>query len=304
MDYYEQNINLLLNNQKVCYTDEGPDDAPVIIFIHGFPLNKSMWNRQILALKQYYRVIAYDVRGHGGSESRDGSTFSMEIFAHDLICFMDALKIKKASLCGLSMGGYIALNVIENYQHRFESLVLCDTSCFPDTAETIEKRMNTIESIKNNGILAYAESSLKILFAPDSIGTKVFEIESVREMILTTSVQSICNTLQAMCDRKDTSYLLQNIRLPVLILVGEDDIITPPIFAKYMYKKINDSTLHIIKQAGHLSNLENSEDFNKHLITFFELVYKRRLSIVSEGITSFLGQLRDLLKLLVAVFSI
>jgi len=304
MRYFGKNINLFLNNLMVCYTDDGPDEAPVIIFIHGFPLNKSMWDKQITALKQQYRVIAYDVRGHGESESGDTSTFSIENFAHDLVYFMDALKIDRASLCGLSMGGYIALNAVENYPHRFESLVLCDTSCFPDTPETIEKRMKTVESIENNGLVRYADTSVKILFAPQSLTTKEVEITAVKEMILTTSIQSLSKTLLALCVRKETCTLLPLIQVPVLVLVGEEDQITPPTTAKYMHENIKDSTLHVIKHAGHLSNLENSADFNKQLKTFFATVYKDHRTIPTEVINSFVEQLRDKMKLVIAIFSI
>lgn len=304
MRYFGKNINLFLNNLMVCYTDDGPDDAPVLIFIHGFPLNKSMWDKQLKAFKQQYRVIAYDVRGHGESESGDTSIFSMENFAHDLIYFMDALKIDKASLCGLSMGGYIALNAIENYPHRFESLVLCDTSCFPDTPETIEKRMKTVESIEKNGLLSYADSSVNILFAPQSQTTKVEEIAAVKEMILATSIQSLSKTLLALCVRKETCTLLPHIQVPVLVLVGEEDTITPPVTATYMHKNIKQSILHVIKHAGHLSNLENSADFNKQLKTFFASVYKDQRTIPSEVITSFVDQLRDKMKSFVALLTI
>ena len=304
MRYFGKNINLFLNNLMVCYTDDGPDDAPVIIFIHGFPLNKSMWSRQLTALKQQYRVIAYDVRGHGESESGDSSTFSIDNFAHDLVYFMDALKIDRASLCGLSMGGYIALNAVENYPHRFDSLVLCDTSCFPDTPETIEKRMKTVESIENNGLVRYADTSVKILFAPQSLTTKEVEIAAVKEMILTTSIQSLSKTLLALCVRKETCTLLPLIQVPVLVMVGEEDTITPPTTAKYMHENIKDSILHVIKHAGHLSNLENSADFNKQLKTFFASVYKHQGTIPSEISTSFVEQLRDKLKSFVALLTI
>ncbi|MBV5281831.1 MAG: alpha/beta fold hydrolase [Paludibacter sp.] len=304
MRYFGKNINLFLNNLMVCYTDDGPDDAPVLIFIHGFPLNKSMWKKQLKALKEQYRVIAYDVRGHGESESTDETTFSIENFAHDLIYFMDALKIDKASLCGLSMGGYIALNAIENYPHRFESLVLCDTSCFPDTPETIEKRMKTVESIEKNGLLNYADNSVKILFAPQSQTTKVAEIAAVKEMILATSIQSLSKTLLALCVRKETCTLLPHIQVPVLIMVGEEDTITPPVTATYMHENIKQSILHVIKHAGHLSNLENSADFNKQLKTFFASVYKDQRTIPSEVITSFVEQLRDKMKSVIALLTI
>lgn len=97
------NIKITVNNLMVSYNDEGPDGAPVIIFIHGFPFNKSMWIKQAGALKNNYRVITYDVRGHGNSNTGTGD-FSIELFANDLLSLMDSLKIIKAMLCGLSIG--------------------------------------------------------------------------------------------------------------------------------------------------------------------------------------------------------
>ena len=102
-------------------------------------------------MKENYRVIAYDVRGHGNSDAGIGD-FSIDLFANDLLSFMDELKIDKAMLCGLSMGGYIALNAVENYPDRFDALILSDTTCTADTPEVKEKRMKTIESIKKNGV--------------------------------------------------------------------------------------------------------------------------------------------------------
>jgi 3-oxoadipate enol-lactonase len=139
-------MRINVNNISISYLDAGPVDAPVIVFIHGFPFNKSMWKSQVEALKAQYRVIAYDVRGHGDSDSGTVQ-FSIEQFVSDLIGFLDALKVEKVTLCGLSMGGYIALNAIQNFAKRFDALILCDTQCIADTPETKEKRMKAIESI-------------------------------------------------------------------------------------------------------------------------------------------------------------
>ena len=128
MRYIGKDIKLMVNDLMVNYTDLGPDDAPVIIFIHGFPLNKTMWDNQVELLKNEFRVIAYDIRGHGESDAGNDA-FSIELLVSDLIGFMDSLRIEKASLCVLSLGGYIALNAVENYPDRFDSLVLCDTTC-------------------------------------------------------------------------------------------------------------------------------------------------------------------------------
>jgi len=274
---FENSFSLNINNHKVSYIDEGKYGAPVIIFIHGFPFNKSMWSSQIESLTNFCRVIAYDIRGFGNSDS-GREKFTIELFAKDLISVMDALKIDTAILCGLSMGGYIALNAIENYPDRFSALILSDTSCKADTPEAKEKRIKDIESIRINGVEKYGEESIKKLFAPESFTKKIIEIASVREMILKTSEKSLCNTLMALSMRKQTCISLCIIKVPVLIMVGIEDIITPPSEAQFMHENIKDSTLKIIENAGHLSNLENSEEFNYQLRRFVESVHQESLS--------------------------
>lgn len=266
------NIKITVNNLTVCYNDEGQEGAPVIIFIHGFPFNKSMWDKQIKVLKDNYRVIAYDVRGHGSSDVGTG-IYSIELFVNDLINLMEALKIDKAILCGLSMGGYIALRAIENYPDHFDALILCDTNCIADTSEVKEKRMKTIENIKKDGVEAFAEDSLKNLFAPESFTSKEAEIASTREMIVNTSKKTLYKTLRAFYERKETCGSLPNIKVPVLIMVGNEDKITPPAAAQLMHEKIEDSILCILEQAAHLSNMENPTEFNNQLEKFVSTVY-------------------------------
>ena len=133
------NISISINNLSVSYSDHGPDDAPAIIFIHGFPLNKSMWDMQVEALKENYRVIAYDIRGHGNSDPGIDEFF-IELFVNDLLRLMEKLGIEKSILCGLSLGGYIALNAVLKYPDRFDGLILNDTQCIADTPEIKENR--------------------------------------------------------------------------------------------------------------------------------------------------------------------
>lgn len=274
MRQIENNIRITVNNVTLSYNDAGPEGAPTILFIHGFPFNKSMWNVQVETLKTDYRVITYDIRGHGNSDLGD-EDFSIELFGQDLILLMDALKIEKAIVCGLSMGGYIALNAIGNYPDRFTGLVLSDTNCASDTPESKDKRMQAIESIRKNGVEKYADESLKKLFAPESFTTKLKELDKAREMITTTSKQSLYNTLHALAKREETCTKLPEINVPVLILVGYEDVITPLEAAHSMHEKIKGSFLHIINQAGHLSNLENPVEFNDQLKTFLTVVKQK-----------------------------
>lgn len=255
------------NNLEVSYTDEGSRMAPSIVFIHGFPLNKSMWENQTKSLEETHRVITYDIRGHGNTN--DGSdTYSIELFVEDLIAFMDALDIKKTTLCGLSMGGYIALNAIVKHPNRFSALILSDTNCTADSPETISNRMRSIESLEAGTVGKYADESLRKLFTPDSFIAHKTSVELVRDMIVATSKASLCKTLRALAERNETCSRLNEIKVPVLVMVGSDDPITPPEAARFMHSKISGSTLRILKHAGHLSNLEDPNEFNDALKKF------------------------------------
>ncbi len=275
MLFPESHIEIPETRLTVTFTDEGPAGAaPVILFIHGFPFSKSMWDMQVKVLKEEYRVIAYDVRGHGNSKIGPDD-FSIELFADDLIRFMDVLEIDSATICGLSMGGYIALRAMEKVSNRFDALVLCDTQCKADTPEGVEKRMKAIDSIQENGREHYAEESVKNLFAPESFTTRKEEIAAIRETIIHTSTESLVRTLRALAGRKETCSKLVEIKVPVLIMVGEKDNITPPAAAWLMHEGIKGSTLKILDHAGHMSNLENPDAFNEHLTKFVASVYKK-----------------------------
>jgi len=263
--------NIQANGIRVSYLEEGLPNGNPLIFIHGFPFNKEMWEKQLSALSETHRCIAYDVRGHGDSE-RGAAQFSIPQFADDLFFFMDALKIEKALIVGLSMGGYIALHAIQSQPGRIAGLILCDTQCGADSDEARAKRKKTIAFIQKNGLSVYAEESLKNLFAPASFTTKKDEVTFIQNTILKTPAENICLTLQALADRNETCTSLTQIKVPVCILVGKEDKITSPELAGKMQALIKDSTLHIIDGAGHLSNLENPEQFNTHVKTFLAML--------------------------------
>jgi 3-oxoadipate enol-lactonase len=256
-----------VNDINVSYLTDGTEHAETILFVHGFPLDKSMWLHQLNAFKTDFRVIAPDVRGHGETEEGD-KPFSIDLFGDDLICFMDRLQLEKVILCGLSMGGYIALNAVSRFPERFSSLVLTDTSCRADTPVAREKRMQTIIAIEQNGLEKYAEESLNRLFAPESLAYKTDETEAVRQMILNTPITSIFNTLKALASREESCSKLSEINIPSLIITGQSDIITPPEIAEFMHQQLPYSRLHILEDAGHMSNMENPDGFNEQLWMF------------------------------------
>lgn len=268
-----QPSSISVNEIHLSYLDTKTNQGMPVIFIHGFPFNKFMWENQLEELGTDYRCIAYDVRGHGDSQPGDVE-FSVALFAEDLIGFMDALQIEKAIIVGLSMGGYIVMNAIQKYANRFAGLVLCDTQCVVDSPEGKEKRKKTIGFIERNGLEVYAEESLKNLFAPTSFDTRQQAVSFIRKTILSTSVSTICYTLQALADRSETCTVLPQITFPVLIVVGAEDKITSPEAARKMQALIAGGELVIIPEAGHLTNLENAAHFNLFLRDFLGKNFK------------------------------
>ncbi|MEJ2501584.1 MAG: alpha/beta fold hydrolase, partial [Campylobacterales bacterium] len=262
-----------VNGIDIKYDDVGPADAPALIFIHGFPLNRTMWQPQMEALKGRYRLIAYDLRGHGES-SLGEEDFTMERFVQDLLGLMEALRIEKATLCALSMGGYIALNAAESHPERFNALVLCDTQCSADTPEGKAKRNTAIKAVQRDGVEPFAEGLLGKLFAPGSFETNPQAVAAAREMITATSALSLERSLRAMRERDETCSKLPSITVPVLVVVGEADKISPPESARYLHENIEHSRLAVIKNAGHLSNLENPDAFNDALKSFLDTLAK------------------------------
>jgi pimeloyl-ACP methyl ester carboxylesterase len=255
-----------LNNISLSYSYAGEGNVP-ILFLHGFPFDKSMWKEQIESLKNSCCVIAIDIRGFG--KSKDEKThLSIDLFAEDLVSFMDKRNIDKAIICGLSMGGFIALNAVKRFPERFEALILCDTQCIADTPEVKEKRTKTIEQIERNGADTFKDEFVKSVFHPDSLKNKTKLVESLRSVVFGNSNRTISAGLTALAERSETCSSLKDINIPTLIICGRADEVTPLAQSEFMHEQIKDSTLKIIENAGHVSNLEQPTEFNLHLLEF------------------------------------
>ncbi len=252
---------------KIYHIDEGSKESLPVIFLHGFPFSHETWKNQVKVVSEKYRAIAYDILGHGKSDVGDGQ-YTIEGHVDDLFALMDQLKIKKAVLVGLSMGGYIALRAVERRPDRVRALVLCDTKSEADTSEGKIKRAAGMRDVKENGSAVYAEMAVKSLFCQKTFRKNPDLIQATEKIIAATKSLSIAGTLLALSARTDTTSVLPQIKVPTLILVGAEDEITPPPLSRAMHKKIPHSELHIIPDAGHMSNLENPEVFNKHLLAF------------------------------------
>jgi len=264
------NLSTCINNFTISYDDLGEGTVPVI-FLHGYPFDKTMWRPQIDFLQASNRVIAVDLRGFGGSKDEETS-LSIGLFADDLIKFMNALSIDKAMICGLSMGGYIALNAVVRFPSRFEALILCDTQCSADTKEAKEKRYKSIDEINANGTAAFNEAFVKSVFYAGSLLNKKEIVESLRAVVFSNSQHIITTGLRVLADRAEICSSLHEIKIPTLIICGREDALIPLAKAEYMHDTIKDSILKVINHAGHVSNLEQAHEFNKHLCEFITTI--------------------------------
>ena len=228
-----------------------------------------MWEPQAEALSYIYRTVSYDVRGHGQSDAGDGQ-YSLEFFVDDLIDGMDHLKIENAVLCGLSMGGYIALRAVERHPDRFKGLVLCDTKSEADSDEVKIKRAAAVRAVKKDGVPPFASGFVKSVLTEKTLETRPDLVESVLKLMLGNSPLGISGALLAMAARTDTTAALAKMTLPALILVGQEDRLTPPSVSEAMMKRMPHAVMHVIPEAAHLSNLENPSVFNEQLLAFLK----------------------------------
>jgi pimeloyl-ACP methyl ester carboxylesterase len=249
------------------YEVSGPRAGLPVVFVHGFPFDRHMWKPQLDALKDRYYAVTYDIRGFGASDAGDGQ-YSVEYFVDDLIGLLDHLKIPKAVVAGLSMGGYIALRAIERHPDRFRGAVLADTRSEPDTNEGKVKRATQARSVKKEGMKKFADGFLSAAFHPETPERLPDVVRTIRAVVEKTSPVAAAGTLIALAARTDTTPSLFAMKIPALILVGQNDSITPPAASSAMKEKIPGAELHILPGAGHLSNLESSEEFNRRLLHF------------------------------------
>jgi 3-oxoadipate enol-lactonase len=264
------NLTTTVNNVQVSYDDIGEGKIP-IIFLHGYPFDKTMWRLQLDALKSSNRVIACDIRGFGASKDEE-SLLRIDLFADDLIAFMDKLLIDKAVICGLSMGGFIALNVLKRFPARFEALILCDTQCIADTPEVKEKRYQIIDEIVADGVHNFNERFIKSVFHKDSLSNKQELVDALRSVVFANSQHIITMGQTALAMRSETCSTLGEITIPTLIICGREDTVTPLAQSEFMNKNIKGSVLKVIENAGHVSNLEQPDEFNKHLFDFLTAI--------------------------------
>lgn len=245
-------------------------DGPALLLVHGFPLDRTLWDHQVATLARWRR-IAPDLRGAGASDAPDAG-YSMAAYADDLAKLLDRLRVDRAVVAGLSMGGYVAFEMWRRHRERVMGLILLDTRAEADNAEARRGRDEMIALARGRGSAAIAERMVPRLLGRSTQQAQPQLVEQVRGVVLGTPVDGLVGALTAMRDRSDSASLLPSIDVPTLVVVGEEDVLTPPALSRAMAAAIPAAGVTAIPGAGHLAPLEAPTAVSRVIAQFLEAV--------------------------------
>jgi pimeloyl-ACP methyl ester carboxylesterase len=254
---------------RLSYVREG-SGSPAVVLLHAFPLSARMWGPQLRTLSDRHLVVAPDLKGFGQSDTPDDrDAYSMEGYADDVAGLMDELGLEQAVVGGLSMGGYVAFSLLRRHRQRVAALVLADTRAAADSPEVLERRTNQQDQIAAEGTANVIEAQVRALLCEHTLEHRPDLVAEVRRL-MDQPAAGMTGGLEAMKGRPDATGELAEIDVPTLVLVGEHDGPSPPDVARAMADAIPDARVEVLPRAGHLSNLEASEEFNRALGDFLD----------------------------------
>ena len=256
-----------IGDVAVVYEDAG-QGFPLVL-VHGHPFDRSMWREQVRAFSSHYRVITFDLRGYGETTVIPGKTL-LEEFARDLAGLLDYLSVTDIVLGGLSMGGQIVLEFYRLFPQRVRALILADTFAQLDTEEGRRARYDTAERLINEGMHAYADEVLPKMIAPRTIDEQPEVAAHVLSMMRGAPPAGAAAALRGRSERPDYTALLSEITVPTLIIVGSDDEYTPVRDAEFMRARIPNCRMVVVKDTGHMPNLERPDEFNRAVSEFLK----------------------------------
>jgi pimeloyl-ACP methyl ester carboxylesterase len=257
-----------INGISLAFDDMGA--GPAVLLIHGFPLGRQMWRPQVESLVAAgYRCITPDLRGFGGSEP-GSKAVTMKTYADDCIALLDHLGVEKAVVCGMSMGGYVLLNLMERYPERLAAACLIVTRSNADDEATRDRRSAMADEAAQGSVQIISDIFKAILFTEQTMRNRIDLVKLVGEWMQQHSPLGLAAALRAMRDRKDYTPLLPKFRIPVLVIGAEQDRAVPVTASRQLAQEIPGSKLCIIADAGHMANLEATEPFNGCLISFLK----------------------------------
>lgn len=255
-----------VHGTDLAYVDRG--EGPPALLIHGFPLDHALWSAQIERLAPRWRIIAPDLRGFGQSPS-DAEKTTMREFADDLAALLVALEIDEPIVCcGLSMGGYVALQFWRHHPNRLRGLALCNTRAGADAPDAAAARYEMADRVLREGSGPLAETMLPRLLGKTTQRTQPAWLERLGDGIRASEPRGFAAALRGMADRPDMTAALKQIVCPTLVIAGEEDVVSPPEEMHAMAAAIAGSKYVEIPAAGHLSPLENPAAFNAALSAF------------------------------------
>ncbi len=256
-------MKAIINGRELAWDETG--SGRTILFLHGFPFNRQLWYNQMRAVPDGWRGVAMDLRGFGESAGSPDPQYTMDMFADDAAALLTHLRVRRAVICGLSMGGYIALAMQRRYPSMLGGLVLADTRATADGEQERSNRHATAARVQAEGTGVVVEAMIQKLFSPTTPYTKPQVTQFVREMMEAAQPATVARALLGMAARPNSEPDLRNIDVPTLVIVGADDQITDRGQAQLMARAIRGAQIEVIPEAGHVSNLEAPEIFNESL---------------------------------------
>jgi len=260
-----------IGSRTIAYLDSAPGAAALrtYVLLHAFPLGANMWEPQMRAIPDGWRLITPDLRGFGGSTELDSvSASSIADYAEDVADLLGELSVERAVIGGLSMGGYAVFALLQSKPDIIEALILADTRAGADSPEARANRRNMLALVDREGPQGVAKEMMPKLLGKTTLETNQTAEATVRRLIKQQSPVAIRGAINRMMHRPDSTALLATIKVPTLVIAGEEDTLTPVQEAEKMAAAIKGSKLVTIPAAGHLSNLEQPDAFNHALSAF------------------------------------
>jgi len=246
--------------------------GPALLFLHAFPLGLGMWEPQASAFASSHQVIRFDARGFGGSPPGDG-LLTMERIADDAVGLLDHLDVSRAIVCGLSMGGYAAFALVRRHADRLKALVLADTRAGADSDAARAARAAQADKVRKEGSASIADAVLPKLVGETTHAQRPELVARLKETIAANPPRGIADALAGLAARADSTSTLREVRVPTLVVCGAEDVLTPVSESEALVRGIAGSQIQIIPGAGHLSSLENPEQFNLSLRKFLTALH-------------------------------
>ncbi len=257
-------LTICNDGHEIAFDERGQGQA--VMFLHGFPHDRSLWAQQLDGLSGQAHCIAPDLRGFGGSGR--GGPFSMDRYADDVVCLMDHLEVRRAVVVGVSMGGYVALALWRRHPTRIRALILCDTRAGSDDEAGRERRRQQIKLANEVGPRAVAAQVMEGMVGRTTRERSPEVVVELERLLDRAPLEGVVGALQAMIDRPDSTPDLATIDVPTLVISGAEDVLIPPREARALHEAIQGSSLEILEHAGHVPNVERPAAFN-HVVGEF-----------------------------------